>query len=132
MKVAETKENTYPGIGWEEVYRTNGIFYSHFVNRLLRNKRSGIYKIISAKAATGEVLDCQTSGEGWLPLKFKEGKEICDDRAYNPNKYYGSPIMTVRKIATLERRELALEAAEVDFERRAEERAFEILREMLI
>ena len=40
--------------------------------------------------------------------------------------------MTVRKIAALERRELALEAAEVDFERRAEERAFEILREMLI
>ena len=132
MKVAETKENTYPGIGWEEVHRTNGIFYSHFVNRLLRNKRSGTYKIISSKAATGEVLDCQTSGEGGLPLKFKEGKEICDDRAYNPNKYYGSPIMTVRKIATLERRELALEAAEVDFERRAEERAFEILREMLI
>lgn len=132
MKVAEMKENTYPGIGWEEVYRTNGIFYSHFVNRLLRNKRSGTYKIISSKAATGEVLDCQTSGEGGLPLKLKEGEEICDDRAYNPNKYYGSPIMTVRKIAALERRELALEAAEVDFERRAEERAFEILREMLI
>nr|DAO54985.1 MAG TPA: hypothetical protein [Caudoviricetes sp.] len=132
MKVAETKENTYPGIGWEEVYRTNGIFYSHFVNRLLRNKRSGTYKIISSKAATGEVLDCQTSGEGGLPLKLKEGKEICDDRAYNPNKYYGSPIMTVRKIAALERRELALEAAEVDFERRAEARAFEILQEMLI
>lgn len=132
MKVAETKENTYPGIGWEEVYRTNGIFYSHFVNRLLRNKRSGTYKIISSKAATGDVLDCQTSGEGGLPLKFKEGKEICDDRAYSPNKYYGSPIMTVRQIAALERRELALEAAEADFERRAEERAFEILREMLI
>ena len=132
MKVAETKENTYPGIGWEEVYRTNGIFYSHFVNRLLRNKRSGTYKIISSKAATGDVLDVQTSGEGGLPLKFKEGKRICDDRAYDPNKYYGSPIMTVRQIAALERRELALEAAEVDFERRAEERAFEILREMLI
>lgn len=132
MKVAETKENTYPGIGWEEVYRTNGIFYSHFVNRLLRNKRSGTYKIISSKAATGDVLDCQTSGEGGLPLKFKEGKEICDDRAYDPNKYYGSPIMTVRQIAALERRELALEAAEVGFERRAEERAFEILRKMLI
>ena len=29
MKTAGTKENTYPGIGWEEVYRTNGIFYSH-------------------------------------------------------------------------------------------------------
>lgn len=132
MKVAEKQENTYPGIGWEEVYRTNGIFYSHFVNRLLRNKRSGTYKIISSKAATGDVLDCQTSGEGGLPLKFKEGKEICDDRAYDPNKYYGSPIMTVRQIAVLERRELALEAAEVDFERRAEERAFEILRGMLI
>lgn len=132
MKAAETKENTYPGIGWEEVYRTNGIFYSHFVNRLLRNKRSGTYKIISSKSATGEVLDCQTSGEGGLPLKFKEGRESCDDRAYDPNKYYGSPIMTVRKIAALERRELALEAAEADFERRAEERAFEILREMLI
>lgn len=132
MKAAETKENTYPGIGWEEVYRTNGIFYSHLVNRLLRNKRSGAYKIISSKAATGDVLDCQTSGEGGLPLKFKEGKESCDDRAYDPNKYYGSPIMTVRQIAALERRELALEAAEVDFERRAEERAFEILREMLI
>lgn len=132
MKAAETKENTYPGIGWEEVYRTNGIFYSHFVNRLLRNKRSGTYKIISSKSATGEVLDCQTGGEGGLPLKFKEGKESCDDRAYDPNKYYGSPIMTVRKIAALERRELALEAAEADFERRAEERAFEILREMLI
>ena len=52
MKTAGTKENTYPGIGWEEVYRTNGIFYSHFVNRLLRNKRSGTYKIISSKAAT--------------------------------------------------------------------------------
>lgn len=132
MKVAETQENTYPGIGWEEVYRTNGIFYSHFVNRLLRNKRSGTYKIISSKAATGEVLDCQISGEGGLPLKFKEGKEICDDRACDPNKYYGSPIMTVRKIAALERRELALEAAEADFERRADERAFEILRKMLI
>lgn len=132
MNVAETQENTYPGIGWEEVYRTNGIFYSHFVNRLLRNKRSGTYKIVSSKSATGEVLDCQTSGEGGLPLKFKEGKEICDDRAYDPNKYYGSPIMTVRKIAALERRELALEAAEADFERRADERAFEILRKMLI
>lgn len=132
MKVAETQENTYPGIGWEEVYRTNGIFYSHFVSRLLRNKRSGTYKIVSSKSATGEVLDCQTSGEGGLPLKFKEGKEICDDRAYDPNKYYGSPIMTVRKIAALERRELALEAAEADFERRADERAFEILRKMLI
>lgn len=132
MKVAETQENTYPGIGWEEVYRTNGIFYSHFVNQLLRNKRSGTYKIVSSKSATGEVLDCQTSGEGGLPLKFKEGKEICDDRAYDPNKYYGSPIMTVRKIAALERRELALEAAEADFERRADERAFEILRKMLI
>lgn len=132
MKVAETKENTYPGIGWEEVYRTNGIFYSHFVNRLLRNKRSGTYKIISSKAATGEVLDCQTSGEGGRPLNFKEGKECCDDRAYNPNKYYGSPIMTVGRIAALERRELALEAAEADFERRVDERAFEILREMLI
>lgn len=132
MKAAETKENTYPGIGWEEVYRTNGIFYSRFVNRLLRNKRSGAYKIISSKAATGDVLDCQTSGEGGLPLKFKEGKESCDDRAYDPNKYYGSPIMTVRQIAALERRELALEAAEADFERRAEERAFEILRKMLI
>ncbi len=132
MKVAETQENTYPGIGWEEVYRTNGIFYSHFVNRLLRNKRSGTYKIVSSKSATGEVLDCQTSGEGRLPLKFKEGKESCDDRAYDPNKYYGSPIMTVRQIAALERRELALEAAEADFERRAEERAFEILRKMLI
>lgn len=132
MNVAETQENTYPGIGWEEVYRTNGIFYSHFVNRLLRNKRSGTYKIVSSKSATGEVLDCQTSGEGGLHLKFKEGKEICDDRAYDPNKYYGSPIMTVRKIAALERRELALEAAEADFERRADERAFEILRKMLI
>ena len=114
------------------VHVANGIFYSHFVNRLLRNKRSGTYKIISSKAATGDVLDVQTSGEGGLPLKFKEGKESCDDRAYDPNKYYGSPIMTVRQIAALERRELALEAAEVDFERRAEERAFEILREMLI
>lgn len=132
MKTAGTKENTYPGIGWEEVYRTNGIFYSHFVNRLLRHRRSGSYKIISSDAATGDVLDCQTSGEGGLPLKFKEGKAGCDDRANNPHKYYGSPIMTVRQIAALERRELALEAAEADFERRAEERAFEILRKMLI